>query len=185
MIFYRALAIIIHFDFDQDVAFVFMNYLDRATAKGVESSERLVTQREFQLTAITALSLAIKLHGEVDTPEDKPVKVAMSMFVSLGRDQFTIEEMKAKELDVSCALNWHVNTPTPLSFITLLMKRFPESWNGNPIDSALQTFVFELAVYLAKLSLSDSSLSFQFRASELAQAAIWCAVDALEQVHSP
>jgi hypothetical protein len=130
------------------------------------------------------LSLAIKLHGDVDTPEGKHVKVALSTFVSLGRDQFTIEELKAKELDVLCALEWHVDPPTPLSFITLFMKLFIESWKRQPIDPELQTFVFELAVYLAMLSLSDSSFSFQFGASELAQAALRCAVDALEQVDS-
>lgn len=214
--------IVDYFEFDRDVVSIAMSYLDRAIAQAVKKTGKRVTQQQFQLTALTALNLAIKLHGEVPLPcidantsgenhstsqfhapssgtpsesptnvteggevkelipMERPVKVAMSTFVSLGRDQFTMEQVKNREVELLFELDWHLNPPTMLCFLTLLMTLFPVSWEGEIIDSEVATIVFEFALYLTELSLGVSGFSFRFKASDIVHAAIRCAINILK-----
>jgi hypothetical protein len=216
--------IVDYFEFDRDVVSIAMSYLDRAIAQAVKKTGKRVTQQQFQLTALTALNLAIKLHGEVPLPcidastggenhstspfhapcsgtpresptrpsvteggevkelipMERPVKVAMSTFVSLGRDQFTMEQVKNREVELLFELDWHLNPPTMLCFLTLLMTLFPVSWEGKIIDSEVATIVFEFALYLTELSLGVSGFSFRFKASDIVHAAIRCAINILK-----
>ena len=72
-----------HFDFNRECVAVAMSYLDRYLAT------RSVNRRIFQLAAMTAIHLAIKLF--------EPGKLTMSSLIGLSRGYFLAEHIKTME----------------------------------------------------------------------------------------
>eukprot|EP00580_Thalassiosira_gravida_P018045 CAMPEP_0201677510 /NCGR_PEP_ID=MMETSP0494-20130426/44271_1 /ASSEMBLY_ACC=CAM_ASM_000839 /TAXON_ID=420259 /ORGANISM="Thalassiosira gravida, Strain GMp14c1" /LENGTH=202 /DNA_ID=CAMNT_0048160479 /DNA_START=55 /DNA_END=660 /DNA_ORIENTATION=- len=86
-----------HFDFNREVVSVAMSYLDRYLAT------RTVNRRIFQLAAMTALYLAIKLY--------EPGKLRMSSLIDLSRGYFLAEHIVTMEDSMLQSLHWHVHPP--------------------------------------------------------------------------
>lgn len=78
--------VIDHFDFSREVVSVSIHYLDRFLAT------RPCNKKVFQLAAMTALFLAIKLY--------EPGKLSMESMVELSRGYFKVEQMVAMEISV-------------------------------------------------------------------------------------
>lgn len=78
--------VIDHFDFSREVVMVAMNFLDRYLAS------RAVNKKVFQLAAMTALFLAIKLN--------EPGKLTMASMIELSRGYFTVDQMVAMEISI-------------------------------------------------------------------------------------
>jgi Cyclin, N-terminal domain len=78
--------VIDHFDFSREVVGVSMHYLDRFLAT------RTVNKKMFQLVAMTALYLAIKLY--------EPGRLTMTSMIELSRGYFTVEQMAAMEMSI-------------------------------------------------------------------------------------
>ncbi|KAL7436766.1 hypothetical protein ACHAXM_005312 [Skeletonema potamos] len=125
-----------HFDFNREVVNVAMTYLDRYLAT------RTVNRRIFQLAAMTALYLAIKLF--------EPGKLRMSSLIELSRGYFLAEHIVAMEDSMLQALSWHVHPPTPFAFCRDLIKLV--SADVNP---RLRHDISELARFLTELSVCD------------------------------
>eukprot|EP00579_Thalassiosira_antarctica_P011732 CAMPEP_0201913776 /NCGR_PEP_ID=MMETSP0903-20130614/4138_1 /ASSEMBLY_ACC=CAM_ASM_000552 /TAXON_ID=420261 /ORGANISM="Thalassiosira antarctica, Strain CCMP982" /LENGTH=329 /DNA_ID=CAMNT_0048449041 /DNA_START=135 /DNA_END=1124 /DNA_ORIENTATION=- len=125
-----------HFDFNRDVVSVTMSYLDRYLAT------RAVNRRIFQLAAITALYLAIKLF--------EPGTLHMSNLVHLSRGYFTAEHIMSMENTMFQTLNWHVHPPTPYAFCSDLMILVP-----GDITPCVRHDMQELARFLTELSVCD------------------------------
>ena len=78
--------VIDHFDFSREVVSVSIHYLDRYLAT------RPCNKKVFQLAAMTALFLAIKLY--------EPGKLGMQSMIELSRGYFSVDQMVAMEMEV-------------------------------------------------------------------------------------
>lgn len=125
-----------HFDFNREVVSVAMSYLDRYLAT------RPVNRRIFQLAAMTALYLAIKLF--------EPGKLRMSSLIDLSRGYFLAEHIVTMEDSMLQSLNWHVHPPTPFAFC----RDFSELLSQDLSPSARHD-VGELSRFLTELSVCD------------------------------
>lgn len=113
-----------------------MSYLDRYLAT------RTVNRRAFQLAAMTALYVAIKLY-ENGT-------FAISSVTALSRGYFISEHIVAMEEIMLQALNWHVHPPTPSAFCSDFMLLL-----SVDIPSEIRSEINELVRYLTELSVCD------------------------------
>ena len=125
-----------HFDLNREVVCVTMSYLDRYLSK------RSVNRRIFQLAAMTALYLAIKLY--------EPGKIRMSSLIDLSRGYFLEDHIVTMEDSMLRTLGWHVHPPTPYTFVRemiplLLGQMGPRDRHDTK----------ELARFLTELSVCD------------------------------
>lgn len=93
-------------------------YLDAAVM--CESSPLVMSPRDYQLCAMTALHLALKVY---DSPTVRIIK--LSCLVKLGNGEFTVEDIIQKEQDLVQALGWRINPPTPDCFLQRYMELLP------------------------------------------------------------
>jgi len=93
-------------------------YLDAAVM--CSSSSLVNSPRDYQLCAMTALYLALKVF---DSPSMRVVK--LSSLVSLGNDEFTEDDIIQKEHDLVRALGWRLNPPTADCFFQRYMELLP------------------------------------------------------------
>lgn len=134
-----------------------MSYLDRYLAT------RVVNSRSFQLTAMTALHLAIKLY--------EPRKLRVSSLVHLGRGLFAAEHVAAMERSMLQALEWRVHPPTSVAFCRDLMHLV-----SGDIGPDARHGINELARFLTELSVFDYWFATK-APSSVALAAIVTAID--------
>ena len=134
-----------------------MSYLDRYLAT------RTASRRIFQLAAMAALSLAIKLF--------EPKKFRLSELVGLARVYYTVEHVVIMESSMLRALGWHVHPPTSLAFIRDFMRLV-----SGEISYSARLDVNELAGFLAELSVCDYWFATQ-RPSSIALAALINAIE--------
>ena len=125
-----------HFDFNREVVSVAMSYLDRYLAT------RTVNRRIFQLAAMTALYLSIKLY--------EPGKLRMSSLIDLSRGYFMAEHIVTMEDSMLQSLGWHVHPPTPLAFCRDFMRLV-----SGEIEPGPRHDVSELARFMTELSVCD------------------------------
>lgn len=125
-----------HFDFNREVVSVAMSYLDRYLAT------RTVNRRIFQLAAMTALYLAIKLF--------EPGKLRMSSLIDLSRGYFLAEHIVTMEDSMLQSLHWHVHPPTPFAFCRDLMRLV-----SGDISPGARHDVNELSRFMTELSVCD------------------------------
>ena len=78
--------VIDHFDFSREVVTIAMNMLDRYL------SSRAVNKKVFQLAAMTALYMSIKLN--------EPGKLTMASMIELSRGYFRVDQMAAMEVSI-------------------------------------------------------------------------------------
>jgi len=93
-------------------------YLDAAVM--CDSASLVKTPRDYQLCAMTALHLALKVY---DSPSMRVVK--LSCLVKLGNGEFTEDDIIQKEFDLVRALGWRVNPPTADCFLQRYMELLP------------------------------------------------------------
>lgn len=93
-------------------------FLDAAVM--CNSASLVKTPRDYQLCAMTALHLALKVY---DSPAMRVVK--LSCLVKLGNGEFTEEDIIQKEIDLVRALGWRVNPPTADCFLQRYMELLP------------------------------------------------------------
>lgn len=125
-----------HFDFNREVVSVAVDYLDRYLAT------RTVNRRIFQLAAMTALYLAIKLY--------EPSKLRMSSLIDLSRGYFMAEHIITMEDSMLLSLGWHVHPPTPFAFCRDLMQLV-----SPDVSPREKHDVNELSRFLTELSVCD------------------------------
>lgn len=196
-----------HFGMEREVVSVAMNYLDRMVAKNLEADFHgnanitgnndgcHVTKRQFQLVAVASLYIAVKLHGESEENDIDRSSLNVDVFVELSRGFFKSEAIEAMERNILFSLDWHLNPPTPLKFISSLLRLMP-NWSAAAYTAVIeeedtyerdcQPFqavfkaVFDIAMYLTELSVCVSTFTFHSKNSVVAYAAILCALEALE-----
>lgn len=116
-------------------------YLDLCVGKGLVRS-----REDFQLAAMTALQLAIKLY-------DSTVMKLESM-VKLGRGLFSKEDVVVMESKILQTLNWQVHPPTAVCFLRQYLRLLPEFLSPLAVYmiGEVTRFVSEISVCIYKLS---------------------------------
>eukprot|EP00584_Thalassiosira_punctigera_P002114 CAMPEP_0172530356 /NCGR_PEP_ID=MMETSP1067-20121228/4110_1 /TAXON_ID=265564 ORGANISM="Thalassiosira punctigera, Strain Tpunct2005C2" /NCGR_SAMPLE_ID=MMETSP1067 /ASSEMBLY_ACC=CAM_ASM_000444 /LENGTH=316 /DNA_ID=CAMNT_0013314543 /DNA_START=279 /DNA_END=1229 /DNA_ORIENTATION=- len=145
------------YDFNREVVSVTMAYLDRYLAT------RVVDGRIFQLAAMTALYLAIKLF--------EPGKLRVSSLIQLSRGFFTAEHIVTMEQTMLEALKWHVHPPTPVAFCRDLVHLV-----SGEVDADTRHDVNELARFLTELSACD----YWFVTKRPSSIALACVINAMD-----
>jgi lipoyl(octanoyl) transferase len=167
------------FGFDREVVSIAVNYLDRYVAKKASESE-IISPLLFQRVAVTALYLAIKLHGEIDPAIGPRRKLRIATFVRLNGGRFSVDTLEVKEQKLLSSLNWKVNPPTTVTFVAVMLRLLPK-WStcgrNNVPREQIASHIFTSARCLTELSVGYSTFTFKFKPSVIAYACILCALD--------
>lgn len=172
--------VIDYFNFDREVVSMALYYLDRVADSQTKQTNHQIRKREYQLVAVTSLYLAMKLHGEGDW---RKCNLDIESYARLSNEQFSIEMLEAKELEILEILEWKLHPPSAAQVVALLLSLVSNDWQGsvsisNDAKSLLEA-LYEIAIYLTELA-TMSMLSFRCKPSEIAFAAILCGMDAVQ-----
>ena len=150
--------------FRRETVAIGMNFLDRYLASRLGRSA-LCNRKEYQLAAMTALYLAIKINEQL--------QVEVSLLADLSHGCFSKIQFVKLERKLLQAIEWRVNGPTCLSILSHLMTLLPPDVHPDVVDSVMDyaRFQFELAV-------AEQSFAF-FKSSEVAMAALLNAIDGM------
>eukprot|EP00977_Amphora_coffeiformis_P029463 scaffold40835_cov191-Amphora_coffeaeformis.AAC.1 len=112
-----AFTVVKNFDIDKETVSVAFNMLDRY----VVHEEKIpgapeITREDYQLFAMTALYIAVKVL------EPYPRKIAVDALVVMSRDFYSGDDITHTEREMLKALNWNINPPTVLTFARNFMK---------------------------------------------------------------
>jgi hypothetical protein len=120
-----------------------MSYLDRylSTSRGRPS---LLKRKEYQLAAMTALYIAIKLH--------EPLEMETSLLADLSRGCYTEMEFVEMEQIMLTALKWRVNGPTALQFAQHYLTFLPET-----LSESVNEAIFDYTRYQIELAVADQA----------------------------
>ena len=130
-------SVVDHCSLRRDSVLVATYYLDICVMRGVIKS-----REEFQLAAVTALQLAIKLYDST--------MVKLDSMVKLGRGLFSENDVIAMEEKILRALDWHVHPPTPVCFLRQFLRFLPPSVNQltRYMIAEVTRFISEISVCL-------------------------------------
>ncbi|KAG7361967.1 cyclin-like protein [Nitzschia inconspicua] len=152
--------VIDHFDFSREVVSVSIHYLDRFLATTP------VNKKLFQLVAMTALYLAIKIH--------EPTNLTMRSMIELSRGYFTAAQMADMEMAILRSLSWKLHPPTSYCFCKHILFLLPQS--AVPMETRYE--ILELARFLTELSVIDYYFVIH-RSSDVALAALLNSMEAV------
>lgn len=141
------IQIVKHCQFNHETVVVTMNLLDRFLSK---RPHILRHRSAFQLTAISCLYTAIKVH--------EPQAITPQAMADLSRGQYKAKQIEATEREILSCLGWLVHPPTASTFSHYLLSLIPcmdEQTNNTLLElTQLQT---ELAVQDYDLCLWNQS----------------------------
>ena len=103
-----------------------------------------VNRRIFQLAAMTAVYLAMKIHGG-------SCRLRISSMVDLSRGCFTAEHIEVMEESICSSLQWHLHPPTPWAFCRDLTRLIAE----DVLCERTRHDINELVRFLTELSVCD------------------------------
>jgi len=151
--------------FRRETVGIGMSYLDRylCTSKGRNA---LCNRKEYQLAAMTALYIAIKLH--------EPLEMETSLLADLSRGCYTEMEFVRMEEVMLQALEFRVNGPTSLGFVQHYMSFLPES-----VHPLVGEAMFDYARYQTELAIADQRF-VSVRPSLVGLAALLNAVEGMD-----
>lgn len=146
--------------------------------------------RRYQLGAMSALFMVIKLHGETGRQhagDDVSYfsrlsrrhkrRLRLMEFVELSRGQFDHADIVKMENTMLSALMWKVNPPTPTVFVGHFLKLLP-THNMIQVDLILHVLQ-ELSRYLTELSVCLADVTTLYRPSWIAYASFLISLDAI------
>ena len=197
-----------YFQLNREVVGIALFYVDRyftikfEGAPSSSSGQQVpVTRKQFQISALTGLYIAVKLHGEgrqennfisrksslnrhtsqglsQSQRQSQPfnrLKFSLSVCASISRRQFEPSQIEECERKMLSTLNWHLNPIVPSgTAIDSLLVHLPST-----ADESISLFVYDSAKYLAELSISVPALSLVYKPSVVAHSSILYAFDNL------
>lgn len=152
--------------FRRETVGIGMSYLDRylCTRKGRDA---LCNRKEYQLAAMTALYVAIKLH--------EPLEMETSLLADLSRGCYTEMEFVGMEQTILQALKFRVNGPTALGYVQKYVALLPSAVHPDVAD-----LVLDYARFQTELAVSDHTF-VSIKPSELGLAALLNALEGMDQ----
>jgi hypothetical protein len=149
-----------------------MSCLDRFLSSSKPGREILFDRNQFQLAAMTALYLAIKVH------ECRPMD--SRLMSSLSHYSHSPKDIEAMECKILHGIQWRVNPPTAFSFVRNMVTLLPEYYYKMMDDAERETIVEMTALQLDIFSTSNHPLSWCWApASWLAFASLLNAVESV------
>lgn len=153
-----------HFDLPREVVAVSLDYFDRylATRADHPQPNNNGGGNLALLASLTTLHIAIKVHS--------PKDVRLSTLAGLSRGQFGPTHIEQMEWQIMGALGWMLHPPTHFAFVSHLLMLFQDDQNENenddglsgtvvvvpPVHPSVRKELFEVAIYMAELSVCDS-----------------------------
>ena len=102
----------------RETVWIAISYLDRYLSSGRgKSHQAIMNKAKFQLVAITALYIAIKLYEDVE--------LNVTTLVRLCKGYYTTTDILSMEEDVLFALDFRVTTASPTEFVRHFIKLLP------------------------------------------------------------
>jgi len=150
-----------HFDLTRDIVYITMNYMDRICAAS-NVTELLQDKNLFQLLAMAALCVAIKIHGELDTSVPWAESSILHTIVYLSQSHFTANDLEIMEMSALQRMQWHLHPPTPQLFVSYFIELYPTEEKIELKD---------IALYFVELSVHDYYF-VSFKPSVIALAAL-------------
>lgn len=151
--------------FRRETVAIGMSYLDRYLCLP-EGRSALCNRKEYQLAAMTALYIAIKMH--------EPLEMETSLLADLSRGCYGEMEFVHMEEKMLLALQWRVNGPTALGFVQHFIALMPSSLGGVVSEA-----IMDYARYQIELAISDHKF-VSTKSSELALAAIMNSIEGMD-----
>jgi Cyclin, N-terminal domain len=152
--------------FDREVVEITLNYLDRFASTPPVGHSILEDRGEFQLAAMAAMYMAIKVH-QAEAVSSKSIS-------ALSRGRYGKDDIEAMEVRMITALQWRMNPVTVSAFVRAILDQIPTD-SSCRIDTK--------AVYvLAKIQTDAAVRDYTFctiRPSVIAYSAILNAVEAI------
>ena len=152
-------------NFSRIIPQISMSYLDRFL--GIEESSYILNdKRDYQLTAMCCLLLAVKTH--------QPRRLEVEFLSKLSQGIYSVLEFKRKEREILSALKWRMCTPTISCFASYYIELLPKK---------LPLGVKEHIKYLSSLQIENSIKDYHFssfKPSLIALSSILNAIDALK-----
>ena len=139
-------GVVDHCSLRRDSVAIAAYYLDLCVERGVVES-----RQEFQLAAMTALQLAIKLYDSTVVKLDSMIK--------LGRGLFTEQDVINMETKMLNALKWQVHPPSPICFLRQFLRLLPPTVAplARYVVAEVTRFISEISVCLYKFVDCPSS----------------------------
>ena len=140
-------GVVDHCSLRRDSVAIAAYYLDLCVERGVVAS-----RVEFQLAAMTALQLAIKMYDSTVVKLDSMIK--------LGRGLFTEHDVISMESKMLTALTWNVHPPTPICFLRQYLRMLPPCVTplSRYVIAEVTRFIAEISVCLYKFVDCPSSI---------------------------
>jgi hypothetical protein len=155
------IQIVNHCQFNHETVVITMNLLDRFLSKRPHT---LLDRSAFQLTAISCLYTAIKVH--------EPQAITPETMENLCRGQHTAKQIEATEREILSCLDWLVHPPTALTFSHYLLSLIP------CIDEQTRKTLLELTQLQTELAVQDYDLCL-WNQSLVAFAAVMNALESM------
>jgi hypothetical protein len=156
--------------FRRETVAIGMSFLDRylCTPKGRGA---LCNRKEYQLAAMTALYIAIKIH--------EPLEMETSLLADLSRGCYTEMEFVGMEDTMLLALRWRLNGPTPLGFVQYFIALLPES-----VHPSVSEVIMDYARYQTELAVSEHTF-VGMKPSDIALASVLNAMEGMDTAVLP
>jgi len=151
--------------FRRETVGIGMSYLDRYLSTS-DGRSALCNRKEYQLAAMTALYVAIKLH--------EPLEMETSLLADLSRGCYNEMEFVEMEQVILLSLKWRVNGPTALGFVQHYMTFLPSS-----VHPCVAEAIFDYARYQIELATADQTF-VNVRPSEVGLAALLNALEGMD-----
>lgn len=155
-----------HCALKRDCVAVASHYLDLCVDRGVVES-----RQQFQLVAMTALQLAIKLY-------DSTV-VRLDSMIKLGRGLFTERDVINMEFKILSSLDWQVHPPTANCFLRQYLRLLPPS-----ISPPVRYMLTEVTRFIAEITVCLYSF-VDSQPSVVAYAALLIALGRIDEAAAP
>lgn len=159
-------GVVDHCNLRRDSVAVAAYFLDLSLINGL-----VVSRREFQLAAMTALQLAIKLYDST--------LVKLDSMVKLGRGLFNEKDVINMEINMLKALKWQVHPPTPVCFLRQFLRLLPPTVVPltRYLIAEVTRFISEISVCLYKF--------VKFEPSTIAYAGMLLAIERIDDSTLP
>mmetsp|Transcript_9907 Transcript_9907/g.13847 ORF Transcript_9907/g.13847 Transcript_9907/m.13847 type:complete len:317 (-) Transcript_9907:252-1202(-) len=163
-----------HFGYQREAAVLSTCYFDRFASISQVKGDPL-SPRRFQLAAVASLLIAVKVDG---MREIQSGKITISMLVTLSRGRYSFQEIQQMEREILNVLQWKLNPPTTIRFISQLAQFFPAFGNSSSRTSHdIYLNILEMANYFAELSVCVPELAIEHKPSAIAFACLLSAIN--------
>ena len=160
-----------YFEVDRSIIAIALYYQDRFL--GTEKGKAVQNDRSlFRVVSVTSLYMALKIY----VPERW--NVTCHAFSKLCQGTVAAIEISEMETNILFALDWHINPPTPMQYVKVLLDLifYSASKRTSSESSELREHILELVSYQLDSALDDTHM-FQVRSSIIGTASLFNALE--------